>query len=291
MEFKELLNKKKRPLILDGAMGSLLESEGILNKDLLWSANALIDHPEQVFNIHQQYLRAGADIITTNTFRTNPFVFDLSNLSNFDFYVDKAVSICKSAAIDFSDVIIAGSNPPAEDCYQKERTINNNALFDNHIQHIERLIFNDVDIIWNATFSHLDEIIFVCKYCSLNNYPFVINIFLNNNLRILSGENIDLVVDIIKDFNPVAIGFNCISSDTFSKINANVFTKHKYGYYFNCGSEIHDEIIHCEIRENDYKDIVKKNITSNLVFVGSCCCSSPAHTKAIKEAFDEIYKS
>ncbi len=60
----------RRPLILDGAMGTELKNRGIDIPLPIWSADANLDHPEVVETIHSDYISAGADIITTNTFRT-----------------------------------------------------------------------------------------------------------------------------------------------------------------------------------------------------------------------------
>jgi homocysteine S-methyltransferase len=72
----------KKPLVLDGPMGTLLIERGIDLGSKLWSALALINAPDQVKKIHKEYIEAGADIITTNTFRTNPYAVKSSN-SNF----------------------------------------------------------------------------------------------------------------------------------------------------------------------------------------------------------------
>src|SRR5512147_2343807 len=57
-------------VILDGAMGTELDRRGVATPLPLWSARALLDAPEVVLAIHEDYIRAGADVVTTNTFRT-----------------------------------------------------------------------------------------------------------------------------------------------------------------------------------------------------------------------------
>jgi homocysteine S-methyltransferase len=59
-----------RPLLLDGATGTELQRRGVNTGLPLWSARALIEAPEVLRSIHADYINAGADIITTNTFRT-----------------------------------------------------------------------------------------------------------------------------------------------------------------------------------------------------------------------------
>ena len=57
-------------VVLDGAMGTELEKRGVPMDDAAWSAAALMTHTDTVREVHEDYIRAGADIITTNTFAT-----------------------------------------------------------------------------------------------------------------------------------------------------------------------------------------------------------------------------
>jgi homocysteine S-methyltransferase len=57
-------------VILDGATGTELERRGVPMHELAWSGMALDTHPDVVREVHQDYIAAGADIITTNTFAT-----------------------------------------------------------------------------------------------------------------------------------------------------------------------------------------------------------------------------
>ena len=61
--------------ILDGAMGSELIRRGVELPEHIWSAAANLTHPELVLDIHREYVDAGADYITANTFRTTPRIF------------------------------------------------------------------------------------------------------------------------------------------------------------------------------------------------------------------------
>ncbi len=168
----EKYNELKRPLILDGAMGSNLQRFIDKTTNPVWTSKLNIDKPDDVIKLHSEYIKEGVDIITTNTFRTNPAAFKLGNLncSNEEF-IKAGVDLALTARGE-KNIIIAGSNAPAEDCYQKERTLGNAELEDNHIFHIEQLWNLGCDIIWNETFSHLDEIKIVCNYCNKNNIPF-----------------------------------------------------------------------------------------------------------------------
>jgi len=290
INFIDLYNQLKRPLILDGAMGSLLIEKGITNHPVLWTSLSNLENPETVKSIHLEYIKNGADIITTNTFRTNPISVKKSN-ENIDIneFVKKAVQLAKEAR-DNKRVIIAGSNAPAEDCYQKDRTISTRELEYNHKTHIQILWDSSVDIIWNETQSHMDEIKIICKYCSENKIPFIVSLFFDDNLKILSGENLVDVVNYIISHDTAAVGFNCIKPEIFFKYIEKYSLPERWGFYFNCGAGNYtDEFITCGISPEHYVEITKQLLPFNPIFIGSCCGSNPKHTKAIKELLNEIY--
>ena len=59
----------QRVLILDGALATELERRGADLKDPLWSAKCLLERPDIIREVHLDYLRAGADIVTTATYQ------------------------------------------------------------------------------------------------------------------------------------------------------------------------------------------------------------------------------
>ncbi len=289
-DLTEIHKKLKRPLILDGAMGSLLQQRGVESDNFLWYSKANLDNPNILKNIHREYIEAGADIITTNTFRTNPVALKRSGYPiGQDEFVYQSVQIAVEARED-KEIIIAGSNAPAEDCYQEERTIPKHSLDYNHKKHIELLWESGVDIILNETHSHWDEIKIICEFCAYNSLPFIVSLYFTDDLKILSGEPLNEVVQFIKDYKPLAVGFNCIKPDIFKKYFIETKPPANWGFYFNCGvGNVSDEAISCGINPEQYIDIIKEYLPERPVFIGSCCGSSPLHTEKIKEYFDEIY--
>ena len=277
-----------RPLILDGAIGSLLQMSNENIHSSLWSSYLNITDPERVINLHKEYFTAGADIITTNTFRTNPIAFDKVNLkiSNSEF-VRRSVELAKIACEGNENIFIAASNPPAEDSYQTERKLSYKQIETNHKAHIDMLWDSDCDFILNETQSHFDEIKIICHHCSENSIPFIISILITPELKIMSGEDVAEVFSFIKDHSPIAMGINCVYPKTFNLLISNYSFNYKWGYYLNCGSGSYNDL---EIREgispNEYGKIVKESYKLNPFFVGSCCGSTPLHTKAIKEIID-----
>jgi len=290
---KDLLSVRKtinRPLILDGAIGSLLQNENKIKSSPLWSSQLNLTNPELVQTVHKQYISAGADIITTNTFRTNPAALSRVDLS------DKIANIVKkSVEIVFNtideteneDIIIAGSNPPAEDSYQKKRTLSPAKLEYNHKKHIELLWENGCDFILNETQSHFDEIKIITKFCSENNIPFVVSLFFDDNLNILSGESLYSVIKYIKNYSPLAISVNCIKQSEFNEVLNQDYFSEISAFYLNAGSGNYvDKEITCGVSPENYLEIIKSTKRKDFIFVGSCCGSNPKHTRLLKDYFN-----
>ncbi|HPO54589.1 MAG TPA: homocysteine S-methyltransferase family protein [Ignavibacteriaceae bacterium] len=278
----------KRPLILDGATGSILQKRIGFDKSPLWTSEYNITYPEEVLRLHSEYIESGADIITTNTFRTNPLAVKLAGTSkSYKQYLNKAVKIALEAAAG-TPVLVAGSNPPAEDCYKEDRTISNDELIDNHKKHISALMDAGCDFVLNETQSHMDEIRIILEFCSKKEIPFIICLYLTDELRLLSGEPLHEVTAEIKQYNPMAIGFNCIFGLTFGKlVNKEIFN-YNWGYYLNCGSgNFTYKEIKCDLSPINYAEIISDSLKYDPSFVGGCCGSSPSHIKTIRRLFNE----
>ncbi len=276
-----------RPLILDGAMGSLLHQSGINSSGPLWMSYANLEYPEKVLKIHREYINAGADIITTNTFRTNPAAIKASGIKiNSQKFVRESVAIAIEAASTLP-VFIAGSNAPAEDCYKIKRDLSGKKLEANHKEHVSLLMEAGCHFILNETQSHFDEIKIICTYCSRNNIPYVISFFVDERLKLLSGEKLPEVIKFSLDHNPMAIGINCIKGQTFFHYFDNSEFDYNWGAYLNCGGgNFSDENISCGVSPGEYLTSVKKIVKKNPSFIGACCGSSPEHIKKIKKFLD-----
>lgn len=273
----------KRPLVMDGAIGSLLQSSGEFQKSELWSSLFNLTNPELVEEVHKSYVSAGAEIITTNTFRANPIA-----VKRFDSAIDiqklvkAGVELAKNAAT--GNVLIAGSNPPAEDSYQSERRVNKYDLEYNHKFHIEKLFEAEVDFVLNETQSHFDEIEIICKFCSGNEIPFVVSLFFTEDLKLLSGEPLKEAVQFVRDFSPLAVSVNCVNSPSFEKLRNDKLIDDITAFYLNCGSgNYNDEFISCGVEPDDYIELIRPIDLLSKIFIGSCCGSNPKHTKRIKE--------
>jgi S-methylmethionine-dependent homocysteine/selenocysteine methylase len=147
--------------LLDGALGTELERRGIATSLPLWSARALVDAPDRVREIHEEYVRAGADILTADTFRTTPRSLGKAEMADeSDRLTALAITLCREArdrAAGQRVVFVAGSMAPLEDCYRPELTPPPDALEREHAEQAERLARAGADLILVETMGTIRE--------------------------------------------------------------------------------------------------------------------------------------
>src|SRR5215207_5826214 len=91
-------------VLLDGAMGTELEMRGVPMDVVAWDAAALLTHPATVREVHEDSIRAGADVITTNTFATARHVMEPAGMGErFRELNARAVALAKEARENAAD--------------------------------------------------------------------------------------------------------------------------------------------------------------------------------------------
>jgi len=76
---QEMLEQRE-VVVLDGATGTELERRGVPMHGVAWSAAAIETHPDVVRQVHEDYIRAGADIIIANTFATSRAILERAGM-------------------------------------------------------------------------------------------------------------------------------------------------------------------------------------------------------------------
>ncbi|MBD3648915.1 MAG: homocysteine S-methyltransferase family protein, partial [Pseudomonadales bacterium] len=116
------MNLPDRVILLDGSMGRELRARGVEIPHTIWSANALMEAPEEVMKIHRDYIDAGADVITTNTYSVIRRDLALEGIEHR--FEELNITACELAAEARRragrDVSIAGSLPPLRSSYRPD---------------------------------------------------------------------------------------------------------------------------------------------------------------------------
>ena len=210
-------------LILDGATGTELNRRGVDTGLPLWSANALMnDRDAKILQqIHEDYLRAGADIITTNTFRTHRRA--LAPSGNADRALEltrRAVDIARAAITNVpSDKphFIAGSISTLEDCYRPDLVPPDDELRAEHSERIHHLVECGVDLILIETINTIREAVIIAKLAAITGIPVVVSFVCDREGKLISGETVTDAANQLLPLGISVIGVNCGPTPNLAK--------------------------------------------------------------------------
>lgn len=148
-----------RITILDGAVGTALGERGVDLSPPLWATRALIDAPETVEVLHREYLEAGADLITTNTFRSHARSLAKAGMDarakELVFHAAELARTARDAVRPNAKVL--GSVGPLEDCYEPNAAPDERECVPEHRCMMESLAEAGVDGVLIETMGTLRE--------------------------------------------------------------------------------------------------------------------------------------
>jgi homocysteine S-methyltransferase len=147
------------PLLLDGATGTELERRGVACELPLWSARALTQAPEVLEAIHRDYVAAGADALTANTFRTHARSLAAAGMADrARAWTELAVASARhAAATGDREIFVLGSTAPLEDCYRPDLVPSLPELEREHRAHADHLAGAGVDAVLVETMNTVRE--------------------------------------------------------------------------------------------------------------------------------------
>lgn len=153
--------KQSEPLLADGAMGTLLVQRGNLSLDACFEMLNLTQ-PYLVQGIHRDYVRAGANIIETNTFGANRYkLAEYGYVESLDEINEAGVRLAKEAIAmsDRDDVYVAGAVGPSGTSLKPYGRVSRDDAKSVFREHISALIAAGVDLLLFETFANHDELI------------------------------------------------------------------------------------------------------------------------------------
>ena len=100
-----------RAILIDGATGTEVERRGVPQLENAWNGGGALSHPDTLHEIHEDYIRAGARIIISNTFATHRSALEDAGVADqFDAYNRRGVELARAARsnLDADHVLVAG---------------------------------------------------------------------------------------------------------------------------------------------------------------------------------------
>ncbi len=194
-------------ILLDGAMGTELERRGIQTPLPLWSAAALRDQPDMVREIHEEYVRAGADVITASTFRTTPRTMRKAGRDEAEARVltQRAVALAGEAtdrARGAREVLVAGALAPLEDCYRPDQAPDPEQSLREHTEQASFLARCGVDLILAETMNSVAEAMAAVRGAKATELPVLVSFVCRDGRELLSGESLADAVRAVEPLSP-----------------------------------------------------------------------------------------
>ncbi len=292
-----------RPIVLlDGATGTELGRRGVDISLPLWSARAIEAAPETLQQIHRDYLLAGADAITANTFRTQRRTLEKASRPARDAsaLTRAAVELARKARDSINpSALVLGSVAPLEDCYRPDLAPrDHDTLAAEHAEHIRNLLDAGADLLLIETMNNLAEALaaiaeaqraapgrWLVSFCTRGqgSPPGIL----------LSGEPISAIARDLRDAN--AIGVNCVAASSveaqlrhLKSILPQRPARPRLMAYANVGEAdaAGNWICTDAVDPRAYARYASQWRAAGASIIGGCCGTTPETIRALKTTLD-----
>lgn len=288
----------RAPLILDGAMGTELARRGAEIGLPLWSANAVLASPELVLAVHREYCAAGADIITTNTFRTTPRAFRNARLPDRSAALTaQAVALAREARSGFPGrtILIAGSMAPLEDCYRPDLVPPEADLEREHAVHARRLAEAGVDLLLIETMISVREAAAACRAATATGLETIVSFTCRTDGCLYGGEPLEEAVAAVVPPGPAALSLNCMSPRILGPVLRRLreLTGLPLAAYANVGTagdERSGRGLVVDVDDEEYGAHARSWAHDGASIIGGCCGTTPGTIAAIVQKTTEILR-
>lgn len=287
----------KRILILDGAMGTMLQRKGLQGN----SESFNLTNPETIGEIHNEYIEAGADIITANSFSANSISQSEYNLSEkAGQMAEAAARIARKAADEAPRKIwVAGSVGPTSKSLSLAQNINDPIFrpysFDGMAEafevQIRGLVKGGVDLLlFETCFDALNTkaaLYAIGHIPEASDIPIMISASMSDRSgRTLTGQTMEAFYRSVQHCSPLSFGLNCsLGAEEMIPLIAEVasFAACAVSCYPNAG--LPNEMGEYDESPSRMAESVRKMALAGSVnIVGGCCGTTPEHIKAVAEA-------
>ena len=284
---QERLNKEV--LVFDGGFGSQLQARGMKAGEIPEYYN--IDHQDIIIDIHKQYLKAGADFITTNTFGANPLKLEQHQYS-YKEVILKAVENAKKArdSID-RECYIAFDIGPIGKLMEPMGTLSFDDVYQSVQQMIE-LVKDDIDVILLETMTDIYEIkasvLAIKETCDL---PIFVTMTFEANHRSLSGCDPLTMVNVLEGLKVDALGMNCsLGPKEMSPIILSLLESTSLPVIVQPNAGLPVLIDGKTTYQMDAQQFVEQAIPlveKGIAIIGGCCGTNPDFIRLLKENVPE----
>ena len=281
-----------RPLLLDGAMGTLLYSRGVPQRASL--DELVLSHPDVVSAVHREYIEAGADIIETDTFGANPIRLAQYGLADRTAYLNRrAAQLAREAReVAGRDVLVAGSIGPISSPLHGPGHLSASEARAAARAQLDGLLEGGIDVVMVETASDLEHLLAAVEEARRSSdLPVLASLTFGEDLRVADGSTPAQAAAALHAAGVDALGVNCGSGplaaidvlaqmrttavDTPLLIMPNAGLPGRSGSRFVWAAAA-----------GYFGDAVPVFLGGGARLLGGCCGTTPEHVAAMRHALD-----
>jgi methionine synthase I (cobalamin-dependent) len=280
----------RRPVLLDGAMGTMLQSAGLDDGGApeLWN----VERPDVVRSIHEAYLKAGAQVVTTNTFGGTRPRLDMHGLGDRVEELNAgAARVAREAAAPYG-ALVAGDLGPTGELMDPMGTLTPDAAQELFAEQLRGLVAGGIDLVLIETLSDLAEVEAAVRAAQdvAPGLPVVATLSFDTKGRTMMGVTPALAVTTLAALGVAAVGGNCgRGPEEMEQVMAAMGAARPEGLLLAAQSNAGLPVLVGDRFEYDAPPPVLAAHALRLRdlgvdLVGACCGSTPEHLQAMREA-------
>ena len=270
----------------------------------LWSADVLRDHPDLVVDVHRDFIKAGADVITLSSYAATPTRLAKYNRQNeFKALQEAAVLAARQACDDMEQPpLIAGTLPPLPGSYRPSERLTSLSSKEEY-QQIAEQQFKHVDLFLCETMASIEEACISTSVAMKSGLPVWTSFTVNetNGSYLRSGEPINEAAKAVLAEGASALLINCSPPEATSQALVELAPHSgSFGAYANGFVSVEPYQGHAtvdvlqsrqEINPQTYGEFAKEWLSKGATILGGCCEIGPEHISEIYSLREKILNS
>lgn len=284
--------------LLDGSIGQELVQRGSEAPTPFWSTSVMLNHPDLLRAVHDDYVAAGATVITTNTYAVLYDRFEqMGDLGvPVPEIVSRALEIARAARDAAGTGRIAGALGPLMASYRPDRCPPPRKaaeMYAKSIVHLE----NQVDLLLFETMASVEQAEGALLAAAQTNLPVWLSVTVDDHdgKRLRSGEPVSDLTPLVATHRPQAVLINCSRPEAITDaLGVMKDITGTFGAYANGFIEISEGFLEdaptvdalsqrTDLGPDAYADIAMSWLDQGATIIGGCCEVGPAHIAVLAE--------